>query len=474
MILTGSKIVKTSFALSGSRAILQLLAILKVLLLARILSPVDFGLMGIAATALSTIESVTITGVDLNLVRKRESISEYIDTAWTISIVRGIILALLLFVVSDYIAAFFHSPESLGLLRAIGLVFVLRGFTNSYIVYFTKRLEIKKQIALNAAEILADVIISIIFSLIYRNAWALVFGFLAAAAVRAGASFLLHSERPRLCFDRRKIVELSRFGKFVWGTNVAVFAGNKLDSIVIGKLLEAGSLGLYQMALKLTEPLSKEIGSVMAQVLFPAYSSMQDDHARLQGAYLRTAKITFSIFLPLTLFFVFYSQHVIPLLLGEKWLATIPIVQLLIAAGLFRSLFAIDGWMYYALGKPDYNFIVTVTRLAVLAVTVVPLTYRYGIEGTALSLLIANVFLFVPVVMYGKKLMRINLPGYLKNILAPFAIAVLTIIPTYLLKDLLPWWPWWLAAVSGGAAFLAAFSILERDLCREVLGKLRA
>lgn len=471
MTISGSRIVKTSFALSASRAVLQLLAILKVLILARILSPVDFGLMAIAATVLTTIESVTITGVDLNLVRKRESISEYIDTAWTISIIRGIILAILLFAGSGYIAAFFHSPESLGMLRTIGMVFVLRGFTNSYIVYFSKQLEIKNQIALNAAEILFDVIISITFSLIYRNAWGLVFGFLAAAAARAVISFLLHSEKPKLCFDRCKILELSRFGKFVWGTNIAVFAGNKLDSIIIGKLLDAGSLGFYQMAQKLTEPLSKEIGSVMAQVLFPAYSLMQDDHARLQGAYLRTVKILFSIFLPMTLFFVLYSHQIIPLILGEKWRATIPVIQLLMAAGLFRSMFSIDGWLYYAMGKPDYNFIITVTRLIVLTVLVLPLTIYFGIEGTALSILIANMFLFIPVIMYDRKLMCISLSDYLKNIFVPLVIAILMIIPPYMLQGVLPWW---LAAALGGAAYISVFFYLEREMCIEFLSMLKS
>lgn len=471
MIITGTKIVKSTFVLSAAKIVLQLLVFLKILLLARILSPVDFGLMGIAAIVISTLESVTITGVELNLVRKQEQVAEYIDTAWTISIIRGIILASLLYLAADYIAGFFHSPESLLLLKITGLVFVVRGFANSHIVYFTKRLEIKKQLALNLAEILTDVVFSITLSLIFRNVWGLVLGFLAAAAARTGASFLLVRDRPRLCFERSKIRELSHFGKYVWGTNIAVLAGNKIDSIVIGKLLDAGSLGLYQMALKLTEPITKEIGNVMALVLFPAYSSMQDDHARLRGAYLKTVKIVFSLFLPLTLFFGFYSPDIVPILLGAKWQATVPIIQLLIAANLFRSIFAIDAWTFYAMGRADYNFVIAMTRLAVLSVTVLPLTYRYGVRGTALSLVIANAFLFVPVIVYGKRLVRIDMTGYLKNLLVPSAVTVLTIIPTYLMKGVLPWWA---AAGSGIIAFLAAFAVLERELCRELFGKLKS
>ncbi|MHC1696846.1 MAG: lipopolysaccharide biosynthesis protein [Geobacteraceae bacterium] len=474
MTITGSKIVKSTIVLSLAKVILQSLAFLKILVLARILSPLDFGLMGIATIVISTIESVTITGVELNLVRRQERIAEYIDTAWTISIVRGAALALVLFYSSSLIADFFHSPESLALLRATGLVFIIRGFTNSHIVYFTKRLEIKKQLALNLTEILTDLIFSISLSLIFRNVWGLVCGYLAASFARTVASFLLHGDKPRVCFDLVKIKELSQFGKFVWGTNITVLIGNKIDSIVIGKLLDAGSLGMYQMALKLTEPISKEFGSVMAQVLFPAYSSMQDDRERLQGVYLRTVKMVFSIFLPFTLLFTIYSPHVVPLLLGDKWRATIPIIQLLIVAGLFRTVFSIDAWTYYAIGKPHYNFTISMARVSVLSITIFPLIYYFGIKGAAISVLAANAFLIVPVNIYGKREMLVGPFRYMKNILGPCAVAVLTIIPASMLTVHLSWFPWWLSGVFGTVVFLAVFALLERELCRELLVKLRA
>lgn len=463
---------KSTFALTATKLVLQAVIFLKVVFLARLLSPFDFGLMGIAVTAVATLESITVTGVDLNLIRKSGDIDQYLDTAWTISILRGAALGILLFLLSGSIADFFNSPASEGMLKVIGLVFLLRGMINSSVVYFVKTLEIRKQIVLNSVEVFADVVVSVLVTLAYRSAWGLVVGFVTGAAARCVASFLVHKNVPSLRFDLGKIRELSRFGKYVWGTNLAVFMGNKLDSIAIGKVLGPVTLGIYQMALKFTDPIAKEFGGVMAQILFPAYSSIHTDKEKIRRAYLYTVKIVFSVFFVVALMVGIYSQHIIPLVLGEQWLAVIPIVQLLTVAALFKSVFSIDGWLYYAIGMPKYNFVATLIRFCVLILIVVPLVITLGGVGAAWAVLISNFLLFIPVIFFAKKTINLTLFQYLANIWVPFLVASLTIVPVFIVVSFSPWPEWWLAAGLGITTCLAAFYVYEKDVCMAIISKL--
>ena len=121
------------------------LGLVRTVLLARLLVPDDFGVMGIALLAMSALETVSRTGFDVALVQKKGEIREYLDTAWTIQVIRGLLLSGVLLITAPLVARFFDSPESIAITRAIAVVELLKGLTNTGVIYFQRELEFSRQ-----------------------------------------------------------------------------------------------------------------------------------------------------------------------------------------------------------------------------------------------------------------------------------------------------------------------------------------
>lgn len=410
----GVWILALKFAVQGMMAV-------KLFVLARILSPNDFGLMGVAILTITLFETFSVTGIETALIQKKEDVSGYLNTAWTIGLLRGIGLGILLLISSQLVATLFKNDEATFLLRAISLVFFFRGFLNIAVVEFNRQLNYKKIFLLGISEAVPDVIVSILLAVTLRSVWALVFGFLAGTACKVICSYLLHPWRPRLGLNFAYAKDLSQFGRWVWGNTILVFLGSELDSLILSRLLGTHSLGLYQMSTRVSTYFTREISEMIAQIVFPLYSRLQDTREKLAKSFLFTSRISFVVTFPLCLSLVFFGRDVIGLLLGENWLAIAPAVRWLAIAGLFRGMAGLGGWFFYAVGRPNYNLWVTGLRTTVLFVTFIPLCVYYGIEGAAISVMLSNLALLIPLPVLLPKVSGLGYQDYLKAI-APAGI----------------------------------------------------
>ena len=214
--------------------------------------------------------------------RMKKDIKDFLDSAWTVLIIRGIVLFLILYFVAPLAAAFFKSPEAIELIRVIGLALLLRAFTNIGVVYFRKELEFNKQFIYQVSQVIAEFTVAVTAALLLRNVWALVFGMLAANAVGCVVSYIIHPYRPRLDLNLGRAKELFSFGKWILASSVIIFLLNQGDDIFLGKLLGITFLGFYQMAFRVSNLMTTEISHTIAQVTFPAYSIVQDNISSLR------------------------------------------------------------------------------------------------------------------------------------------------------------------------------------------------
>jgi O-antigen/teichoic acid export membrane protein len=269
-----------------SLRIVQLLFNLgRLIILARILAPHDFGLMGIALLTMATLETFSQTGFQAALIQKKEDIRSHLDAAWTVLILRGFILFTILYLVAPYAAVFFNAPEAKPIIQVIAFSILLQAFTNIGVIYFQKELEFNKEFKYQFAGTLTDFIVAVSAVLILRNVWALVFGLLAGNAARCFVSYLIHPYRPHLSFDLGKAKELFGFGKWILGSSILFFLIMQGDDIFVGKFLGATMLGFYQLAYRISNMPATEITHVISQVTFPAYSKLQDNIPKLREAY---------------------------------------------------------------------------------------------------------------------------------------------------------------------------------------------
>ena len=402
----------------------QLFNFVRLIILARILSPNDFGLMGIALLTMATLDTFSQTGFQQALIQKKEDIKPYLDSAWTVLILRGFILFAILFFIAPYAATFFNAPEAKPIVQVIGFAVLFQAFTNIGVVYFQKELEFNKQFIYQLSGTLADFIVAISAALILRSVWALVFGLLAGNFARFVVSYLIHPYRPHLSSDLRKTKELFGFGKWILGSSVLIFLITQGDDIFVGKLLGATALGFYQMAYRISNIPATEITHVISQVTFPAYSKLQDNIPKLREAYLKVLQITAFLSFPIAGLIFVLAPDFTKIFLGEKWMPMVPAMQVLAFFGAIRAIGATLGPVYSAKCRPDYPTKLNFMRLVLIVILIYPLTIRFGIFGTALTVLLATLIQNVVLIYQASIFIQAKLLDFGKNLFFPLCSAI--------------------------------------------------
>jgi len=367
------------------------LGFIRTIILARLLAPEDFGLLGIAMLAISTLETFSQTGFQAALIQKNEDIESYLDTAWTVSAIRGLMLFLILFFAAPSIAEFFNSPQATLIIRVIAVSTLLSGLRNIGIIFFRKELEFNKQFFYEFSATIVDLGVAVTLAFLLRNVWALVWGGLAANFVRLFMSYIIQPYRPRIGFEKERFLGLFGFGRWVLGSSILIFLITQGDDIFLGKMLGVTALGLYQMAYLISNLPATEITHVISQVTFPAYSKLQDDLPKLRESYLKVLQITIFISAPVTGGIFILAPEFTEIFLGDKWMPMVPAMQLLCMSGLARSFGATTGPLFHSIGQPKILTNLAMLQLLILAVIIYPLTKQWELVGISVAVVIPNV-----------------------------------------------------------------------------------
>jgi PST family polysaccharide transporter/lipopolysaccharide exporter len=379
----------------------RVLQLLTVVILARILGPEAFGLLGIALVTRQGLERFTRPGIDRALVHRREAdVDDYLDTAFAIQVVRGITIAGILYVSAPFVAAFFSEPRVTPILQAFALLPLLTGLTNPSIVYFEKDLAIDKKFAFEMTGAVAQFAVAVGVGVVYQTVWALVFGYLAAGLGKLVASYLLHPYRPGLGARLGQARELFGYGKWITASSAVSYLLVSGDDAVVGYVLSTAALGFYQLGYQFGKIPMVEAASTLSTVVFPLYAKLQDDAEALSEALCRTLRLLSFVAFPAAVGIVLTAQPFVLGVLGPEWEPVIPVMQIAAVYGAFAALSSVFNDVWNAIGRPDYNTKINLVRLVVTAVIIYPATVTYGIVGTVGA--VAGVFLvlIVPIKLY--------------------------------------------------------------------------
>ena len=388
-------------------------------------APEDFGLMGIAFLSMSALETFSQTGFHQALIQKKEDIQEYLDTAWTVLIIRGVVLFAILYLIAPFVASFFNVPQASLIIRVIGFSVLFQAFTNIGIIYLQKELEFNKEFMYQFVGTLADFIVAISAVLILRSVWALVFGLIAGSMARCFVSYLIHSYRPRFNFDVAKVKELFGFGKWVFGSSILIFLITQGDDIFVGKLLGATALGFYQMAYKISNLPATEITHMISRVTFPAYSKLQDSVPKLREAYLKVLQITAFLSFPMAGLIFVLAPDFTKLFLGEKWMPMVPAMMVLCVFGAARSVTSSCGALFQGVGRPDFIAKASLIKLVCLIIVIYPLAQKWNITGVALAITLPTLISQTYVILHILDILKCRKYSFLKTLFFPAAGTVI-------------------------------------------------
>lgn len=438
--------VRSGFWVAALRVTDRAFKLVRTIILARLLAPNDFGLMGIALLMMAVLETFSQTGFEQALIQKKQNIEGYLDSAWTVLVLRGSLLFVVLWLISPYAAIFFNVPQAKLVMQVIGISLLLRAFSNVAVIYFQKELEFNKQFILEVSGTLADFIVAVSAALILRSVWALVFGLLAGNAARLVVSYLIHPYRPTFTSDLGKAKELFVFGKWLFGASILLFLIKQGDDAFVGKLLGATMLGFYQMAYRISNIPTTEITHVISQVTFPAYSKLRDNIPKLREAYLKVLQVTAFLSFPIAGLIFVLAPDFTKIFLGEKWMPIVPAMQIFCVLGINRSIAAASGPIFLATGRPDIEAKLPAAQLLLLAILIYPLTAKWGIAGTAASVVIVSCIFFFIILSIVSKLIKmekldvINLMKIISFPLLPIILLIFTkifILDPFVINDIL-------------------------------------
>jgi len=398
------RVIKSGFWVFALKFVQEILYFARLIILARLLAPRDFGVIGIAMLTLAVLDTFSQTGIHDALIQKKEDIRDYLDAAWTGLVLRGLALFALMFLLAPAAASFFKAPEATAIIRVFGLSQFVAAFANIGVIEFEKHLKFHKQFVYHIAGNITNFVFVVVWALLFRSVWAFVLADLAGRIIQVVVSYAIHPYRPRFRWDLPKIKELFRFGRWVMGSSVLIFLVTQGDDIFVGKVLGAAMLGFYQMAFKLSNTPTTEISHVIGQVMFPTYAKLQDNPLRLKEAYLKVFQVIMFLSFALTALILVLGPDFIRVFLGQKWLPMVASLQILALAGLARSIVGTTGPLFYGVGRPEIEVRWEFVRLAVLAASLFPLTLKWELAGASLAVFLS---LFVSLIGFMGNALRI-------------------------------------------------------------------
>lgn len=376
------------------------LAFIRLAVLARVLSPFQFGVYGIASLILSLLEIFTETGVNVVLIQSKGKITEYLNTAWVVSIFRGIIISLLMILLSYPVSLFFNSKESFGIILFLSIVPFLRGFINPMIVNFQKELEFNKEFYLRSIVFLFDALVSIVTGIITRSAYCLAFGLLSGVVLEIFLSFYFVKPIPKFEFDRSKLSYVVKNGKWMTFAGIFDYLFRNGDDMVVGRILGASSLGLYQVAYKISTLPVSETGQVFNKVAFPLFSKISQNKIFLRSTFFKTLFVISLFVFPFGIILFSLADFIVPVSLGDKWISAIPVVRVLSIFGMVSSFQGPFYSLFLGVKKQNYVTFISLFSFLMMVITIIPLVFKFGMVGAAYSVLISSLLSF-PLFVYG-------------------------------------------------------------------------
>jgi len=376
------------------RWMMRLFGLVSTIILARLLTPTDFGIVALALIVVGFLEVLSWTAVDLALIQKQETTREHYDTAWTIQIIQGVIIATLLVILAPYASIYFDEPALTNVVYLLALNSFIIGFQNIAVVDFRKNLNFSREFHFHLYKKAFSFVFVVTLAFTLSNYWALIYGMLAAAVIDVIISYRMHSFRPRLSIARMK--DIWSFSQWMLLSRIGYFLNQKTDQFVIGGASDTEVMGVYHMSTEIATMPTAEVVMPLRRAFFPNFAKIAHLPEEYSKSILKTIGVISSVIFASGVGISAISEDFVLLVLGDKWQETIPLIQVLALFGVAAALASSMELLLLVSGRGDLSTIESWLQLVVLVPVVWFAAYTYGVYEVALSrTLIASSFVFV-------------------------------------------------------------------------------
>jgi O-antigen/teichoic acid export membrane protein len=466
---SGSKWVAVSQA---SRVAAQLLGMV---ILARLLSPSDFGVVAMAMLVTGFAAIFRNFGTVQAVIQRRELPSALLDSVFWLNVGIGLAIAILLALLAPVIAIAMREPQLTGVLWLLALAFPIVSLGLVQQALLERASRFRSVAAIECCAAFAGLAAGVLAALAGWGVYSLVSQAIVAWTVVTAGLWVASTWRPAWRCSLALIRELAGFSGNLVGFNIVHFFGRNIDTMLIGRYLGATDLGYYNLAYRLMMWPLQNISWVAARALFPALSRLQDDKRRLRQGYVRAASAVFLITAPLSLGLFVLREPFVLALMGERWLKVADVLFWLAPVSMLQSVGTTVGWLYLSTGRTDILFKFAVLFVAAATCGIV-VGLQWGLEGVAAAYCATALVLFWPNLVVPFRLVGLSVPAFLRRLLPTFFVALLMALFITTLSEhsamlvQAQWARLVLLATLGAALYVAVSMIIQRPLLKDIAG----
>jgi len=414
-------------------------------ILARILDPSDFGLVGMILVFTGFAKLIGDLGLGAGLIQKTHLKESHLNTIFTANIITGIFLCVLFWTCAGAISKFYSEPRLTLLIKVISFSFIIESTKVIQKSLLERQMNFKKLIIIEIISEIFSGVLVIILALSGWGVWSLIAQHLFPAFISAIFLWIFSSWRPTKLFDLSAYNDLKKFSLNLLGFNVFNYATRNVDNLLVGKYLGSTALGIYIWGYRIMLFPIYQMSGIITRVMFPVFSTIQDDKDRIKNIYFRATRLIALITFPTMIGIYVLAKPFVLVVLGEKWAAVIPILKILCIAGIRQSVGTTVSWIYTSQGRTDlqlkWNGIVS----SIISIVAFAIGLQWGIIGVATAYVLSGyLILWYPTWQIPLRLINISFFEMLHNLSSIFFTAVLMGLSVWIIQFLLPehYMPW--------------------------------
>ena len=387
--------------------------------MARLLSPREFGLMGMITVFIAVSQSFIDSGFTQALIRKKNCTQADFSTVFYFNLTVSVFFYILLFCTAGAISRFYNEPQLKLIIQVTGTTLIINSFGIVQRARLTKRIDFKLQTKITVIASILSGIIGIVMAFMGYGVWSLVVKSLTGFALTSFLLWLWNRWKPDFVFSLNSFREMFSFGYKLLLAGLIDTAYKNIYLMIIGKYYSATELGYYTRADQFNKFPSSNITGIIQRVSFPVLSEIQDDVQRLKTAYQKMIKSTMLVTFILMFGMAAVAKPMVITLIGEKWLPSVVYLQLLCFVGMFYPLHAINLNMLYVLGRSDLSIKIEIIKKS-LAAPVIFIGIFLGIKIMIIGMIINSIIAYFINSYYSGKQIGYSSLQQIKDIMPSF------------------------------------------------------
>lgn len=450
----------------------KVLVFISTIILARLLSKSDFGVVGYAFVVTSFLDALNGLGIGPALIYHKDE-PETADTAFWLGLIVGLGLFVLTWIAAPWIGAYFNDDRAIAVVRTMVVVYPLSALGNVNNIYLSKKLAFKKKFIPAVSYAFSKGLTSVLFAFLGFGYWSQVWGQLIASGVDVIVAKIVYPWKPGFRFSRKIAKSMLKYGLNIVVLDTLANLLNNADYLLIGHYMGAEALGVYTLGFRIPDMVLTQFARIVSQVIFPVYVKMRDSAEALNRGFAKSLQYVSLVTIPIGLGIALTAEPFVMVFFTDKWIEAVPVIRGIAIYALLLSLFRNAGSFYKAQGRPEILTYLTIVRLIILLPALWYVLDRYQsivlvAWVQAAVALISGVISLVVASSLFKISFRTILAQFWPGFVSGAIMAAVVVGELYLLQGSNPLLQVILTIISGAAVYVGTLYLLGPQRVREM------